>query len=141
MCGGRCCSQGRHPLKVACDANRADKLAKIDRQELATRDGHHRKILESRWCVDTRIGRDELIGERRVGVGPEPAAPWANLRESGPGTPQHVTCMRAAFIFCSDLFGYAGDDRLSIGVAVALRAGHLGQAQRRVVPSAIGADH
>jgi len=39
-------SQGRHPLKVACDANRAEKLAKIGRHELAARDGHHREILD-----------------------------------------------------------------------------------------------
>jgi hypothetical protein len=44
--GGRCSSQVRHLLKVACDANRADKLAKIDRHELAARDGHHREILD-----------------------------------------------------------------------------------------------
>ena len=50
-----------------------------------------------------QIGRDELLGERRVGVGPEPAAPWANLRDGGSRAPQHVTCMRAAFFFFGDL--------------------------------------
>jgi hypothetical protein len=50
-----------------------------------------------------QIGRDELLGERGVGVGPEPAAAWANLRDGGSRAPQHVTWMRAAFFFCGDL--------------------------------------
>ena len=58
------------PLEIAGDADRADDLAQVDRHRLAARDGHDRQILDlALQRVEARIGGDDLMGERRVGVG------------------------------------------------------------------------
>ena len=57
------------PLEVAGDADRADDLAQIDRHRLAARDGQDRLLLDlALQRVEPRVGGDDLVGERRVGL-------------------------------------------------------------------------
>ena len=58
------------PLEIAGDANGADDLAQVDRHRLAARDRQDRLLLDlALQHVESRIGRDDLMGERRVGGG------------------------------------------------------------------------
>jgi hypothetical protein len=58
------------PLQIAGDANGPEKLAQVHRHRLPARNRHHGQILDlALQRVEARIGRDDLMGERRVGVG------------------------------------------------------------------------
>ena len=57
------------PLEVAGDADRADDLAQIDRHRLAPGDGEDRLLLDlALQRVEARVGGDDLMGERGVGL-------------------------------------------------------------------------
>ena len=57
------------PLEVAGDADRADDLAQIDGHRLTPRDGEDRLLLDlALQRVEARVGGDDLIGERGVGL-------------------------------------------------------------------------
>ena len=56
-------------FEVAGDADRADDFAQIDRHRLAARDGEDRLLLDlALQRVEARVGRDDLMGERHVGL-------------------------------------------------------------------------
>ena len=56
------------PLEIAGDPNGADDLAQVDRHRLAARDRQDRLFLDlALQGIETRVGRNDLMGERRIG--------------------------------------------------------------------------
>ena len=58
------------PLEIAGDADGADDFAQVDRHRLAARDRQDRLLLHlTLQRVESRVGRNHLMGERGVGAG------------------------------------------------------------------------